>query len=86
MLEEYRQIQERQGRENVALWRSQVLRHFEVNGYPGIIYKNENGNLAIDRKVLAAFKRLTPFLVYDRYFDNWRLRTDPEWQPGRGQW
>jgi hypothetical protein len=86
MLREWRRLADLRGEQNVSLWRGDVLRHFEQHGYPGLVYANENGNQAIDRKALHRFKKLTPNLVYDRYFESWRMRFDPEWQEGRGQW
>ena len=86
MVQEWQRTAKEQGREDVALWRGDVLRHFEHHGYAGLVYINENGSRAIERKVLARFKKLTPRLVYDRFFDNWQLRSDFEWQQGRGQW
>ena len=47
------------------------------------VYDNENGNLAIDRKVLDAFRKLTAeTVVWDRGERAWRRRdlNDP---PGR---
>jgi hypothetical protein len=86
MLKEWQRIVRERGIQNSALWRGEVLMHFREHGYAGLVYKNDNGSDAIDRKVLARFKKLTPNLVYDRYFDNWRQRADFEWQDGRGQW
>ena len=40
------------------------------------IYENDNGNLAIDKKVLAAFRKLTKeSVVWERAGRYWRVRT-----------
>jgi hypothetical protein len=43
-----------------------------------------NGNLCVGKKVLAAFNKLTPDLVYDRTDKFWRDRLSSD-QPGRQQ-
>ena len=47
-------------------------------------YFDDNGNVCVDKKVLAAFNKLTPDAVYERAakFLRDRLSTD---QPGRQQ-
>jgi hypothetical protein len=48
-------------------------------------YTNENGNWAIDRKVLSAFKKLTgDTVVWDRSYREWRKRQTYD-KPGRQQ-
>ena len=51
-----------------------------------LTYQNDNGNLAIDKKVLAEFKRLTSDggIVWSRSERQWRFR-EPYDQPGRMQ-
>lgn len=50
-----------------------------------LIYTNENGNPAIDRKVLAEFRRICEdSVVWSRSERAWRLRDDGD-EPGRGQ-
>ena len=40
------------------------------------VYVNENGNLAIDRRVLRSFRKLTEdTVVFERYYQVWRKRT-----------
>jgi hypothetical protein len=47
------------------------------------VYVNQNGNLAIDRKVLSAFRKLTPqSVVWERGERMWRFREDYD-APGR---
>jgi hypothetical protein len=49
------------------------------------IYENQNGNWAIDKKVLAAFKKLSgTSVVWDRSYRYWRLRRTSD-GPGRQQ-
>ncbi|MHC2466687.1 DUF6953 family protein [Bradyrhizobium embrapense] len=51
----------------------------------GFIYNNENGNPAIDRKVLAAFRKLSgDGIVWDRSYKAWRRRETYD-LPGRQQ-
>jgi len=38
------------------------------------VYENENGNSAIDKKVLAEFRKLTPDAVWERGTRSWRPR------------
>jgi hypothetical protein len=45
---------------------------------------NENGNLAINKDVLAAFNKLTPNAVWDRGERLWRGRESYD-KPGRQQ-
>ncbi len=48
-------------------------------------YLNENGNPAIDRRVLRAFRKLTgDTVVWDRWDFCWRKRTERD-APGRLQ-
>jgi hypothetical protein len=43
----------------------------------GFVYINDNGNLAIDKKVLVAFRKLTEGdVVWDRRERFWRRRED----------
>lgn len=50
-----------------------------------LIYHNEAGNLAVDKKVLAAFKRAMPDnVVWSRGERHWRYRM-PRDRPGRMQ-
>jgi hypothetical protein len=41
---------------------------------PDLTYYNENGNLGIDKRVLAAFNKLTPDVVWSRGSRHWRGR------------
>lgn len=48
-------------------------------------YENENGNLAIDKRVLQEFRKLTEYnVVWDRGLRLWRFREDND-EPGRRQ-
>jgi hypothetical protein len=48
------------------------------------VYQNANGNLAINRKVLAEFKKLTEGkAVWDRSDHGWRLLREGEDYEGR---
>ncbi len=49
------------------------------------VYTNDNGNLAIDKKVLAKFKRLTgDIVIWERGDKAWRKRSAHD-QTGRQQ-
>lgn len=49
-------------------------------------YHNNNGNLAIDAKVLAEFRKLTgDKVVWSKSYRFWRLRESSD-QPGRKQY
>jgi len=48
-------------------------------------YLNENGNLAIDKKVLREFRKITAAIaVWERFERMWRKREDYD-SPGRSQ-
>lgn len=49
-------------------------------------YTNQNGNLAIDKKVLAAFKKLSgETIIWERGQRVWRKRQEYD-EPGRQQY
>ena len=64
----------------------------EVAGYKiknlfgdNFVYKNANGNLSIDKNVLAKFKKLTgDEVIWERGDKAWRKRTSYD-KPGRQQ-
>jgi hypothetical protein len=47
-------------------------------------YFDDNGNVCVGKKVLAAFNKLTPDAVYERAAKFWRDRLSTD-QPGRQQ-
>lgn len=49
-----------------------------------IAYFDTSGNVCVGKKVLAAFNKLTPDVVYERADKFWRDRL-PSDQPGRQQ-
>jgi hypothetical protein len=51
---------------------------------PDFVYENENENPAIDDRVLDAFRRITPNVVWIKSEFRWRYRV-PGDQPGRMQ-
>ncbi|MGG7056480.1 DUF6953 family protein [Nitrosomonas sp. ANs5] len=58
---------------------------FEMFG-DDFVYYNDNGNLAIEKKVLNAFRTLTDdSVVWSRSEKMWRLREDYD-EPGRMQY
>lgn len=49
------------------------------------VYDNERGNLAIDKKVLAAFRKISEEkVVWEKGMRMWRKRQDYD-EPGRSQ-
>jgi hypothetical protein len=50
----------------------------------GLAYYDASGNVCVGKKVLAAFQKLTPDIVYERRDKFWRDRL-PTDQPGRQQ-
>ena len=50
----------------------------------GFIYENNNGNLAIPRPVLVAFRALDDSVVWVRSERCWRFREEGD-EPGRSQ-
>lgn len=48
------------------------------------IYENENGNPAIGRNVLSAFRRISDDVVWERAERKWRMRENSD-EPGRRQ-
>ena len=53
-------------------------------GWDGFIIRNSDGGDSIRPDVLAAFRRLTPDIVYERSDQQWRQR-QPWDRPGRQQ-
>ena len=67
------------------LYREDVVYQIEEIFGPEFIYENENGNQAIDKKVLREFRKLTEEdVVWERGERTWRKRElgDP---PGKRQ-
>lgn len=57
-----------------VLFQEEVVDDIEREFGSEFIYDNENGNPAIDRRVLEEFRRLTPDAVWDRSERCWRHR------------
>lgn len=63
------------------LWQMDAADHISKNFDEGLTYINDNGNLAISKDVLAAFRKLSDGqVVWERGLRYWRRRTerDPE--------
>ena len=74
---------ELEGKRN--LYQSRVATHvFKEN--PELVYRNKNGNRALDKSILDAFRKLTPGdeIVWSRSGQYWRHRK-PTDKPGRMQ-
>ncbi|MCH8837662.1 MAG: hypothetical protein IIA60_07655 [Candidatus Marinimicrobia bacterium] len=63
------QLEIRQG-----LYQEEVVYEIESKFGPEFVYINNNGNPAIDRKVLKEFRQLTPNAVWERGDRLWRKR------------
>jgi len=56
------------------LYQEDVVYEIERTFGSEFVYINENGNPAIDRKVLKEFRKLTPNAVWERGNRSWRKR------------
>ncbi len=63
------------------LYQEDIVYEIEKNFGSNFVHENENGNLAIDRKVLKEFRNITLNTVWDRGERCWRLREQYD-QPG----
>jgi hypothetical protein len=68
-----------------TLYQSRVATYVRRNN-PALTYRNPNGNWALDKAILAAFRKLTPGdeVVWSRSGQYWRHRK-PHDKPGRMQ-
>jgi hypothetical protein len=68
-----------------TLYQSRVATHVR-RANPDLTYRNPNGNWALDKTILAAFRKLTPGdeIVWSRSGQYWRHRK-PHDKPGRMQ-
>ena len=68
------------------LYQNEVVYTIQKKFGKDFIYQNDNGNLAIAKKVLGAFNKLTSTdVVWSKGEKMWRLRT-PKDSPGRQQY
>lgn len=78
---------------DAAKWMVQELEHVKwldqdhvaahlSDAAPGLVYINDNGNYGIDKRVLSAFKAMTPDVVWSRSERHWRKREDCD-EPGK---
>jgi hypothetical protein len=63
------------------LYQEDIVYEIERKFGSDFVYTNENGNLAIARKVLNQFREVTPNAVWERGERCWRLREKYD-QPG----
>lgn len=66
------------------LYQEEAASHFLFMGEGSLVSFDASSSLCIDKKVLAEFKKLTPFAVYERGEKFWRDRL-PSDLPGRQQ-
>lgn len=59
---------------NGELYQEDIVYEIEKKFGGDCVYDNERGNLAIDKKVLKEFKKLTPDAVWDRRERMWQKR------------
>jgi len=69
---------------NGCLYQAEIVYEIEKRFGAGFIYINNNGNSAIDRKVLKEFRQLTPNVIWERNARCWRPRERHD-DPGRMQ-
>jgi len=68
-----------------SLYQENVVSHLQSHFGDDFTYINSNGNIAIDRRVLSAFRKLTEgTAVWDRGERMWRLREEYD-TPGSRQ-
>ena len=66
---------------NKCLYQEDIVFEIERKFGSVYIYINQNGNQAIDQKVLGEFNKITPDVVWDRGERCWRMRENSD-QPG----
>lgn len=65
--------------EDLMLYQEVIVYEIQDNFGDDFVYTNENGNLAIDRKVLAEFRKLTEGkVVWNRSERFWRSKEDSD--------
>ena len=62
--------------QKLHLYQEEIVYEIENRFGPDFVYTNENGNTAINPKVLKAFREITPNLVRERGERYWRLRAE----------
>ena len=68
------------------LYQETIVYEIDSKFGPGFTQANQNGNLGIDRKVLAAFKKITgDSVIWERGQRLWRKRLEYD-EPGRQQY
>jgi hypothetical protein len=66
------------------LYQDEAASHLLHLNDENLAYFDANGNVCVGKKVLAAFNKLTPDIVYERTDKFWRDRLSTD-QPGRQQ-
>ena len=68
------------------LYQADVVDDIEQNFGQQFVYENDNGNMSIDKKVLATFKKISEeTVVWEKSSKSWRLREQDD-DPGRQQY
>jgi argonaute-like protein implicated in RNA metabolism and viral defense len=71
--------------ESKFLYQEVVVYQIKKQFGSDFVYDNENGNLAIDRRVLKEFRSITPDVVWEREERCWRRRQKHDKPGSRGQ-
>ncbi len=56
------------------LYQEDVVYEIQIKFGSDFVYENESGNLAINKKVLNEFRKITPNVVWERGEKCWRKR------------
>ncbi|MFF9003691.1 DUF6953 family protein [Streptomyces achromogenes] len=65
--------------ENGELWQMDAADRIASDFDEGLTYTNDNGNLAISKEVLAAFRKMSEgTVVWERGLRYWRRRTEQD--------
>ena len=71
-------------KKNGELYQADAAEHIESTFGRQYIYDNDNGNPAIDKKVLREFRKLTEgIVVWNRYDKYWRQKDKDDTSKGR---
>ncbi|MBK3639448.1 hypothetical protein [Streptomyces sp. MBT33] len=66
------------------LFQSDAAEHIRKNFAEGLTYTNDNGNLAVDKRVLKAFREISEgTVIWERGARYWRLRNERDPQGTR---
>jgi hypothetical protein len=61
-------------KQSTTLYQETIVREIAQKFGPEFVYRNKNGNPAIDKGVLKEFRRLSPNAIWERGSRSWRCR------------